>query len=108
MKIQNPVQYQKYAVTLDAAMKKLNWSQDKVERKLFHGTNMDAVAKITRGIFNRSLSGVNGRYSKYYLLRIKAVFYTKIAIVESYTNAHKHVLVCIFGFRKRTLKRGKH
>ena len=76
MKIQNPVQYQKYAITLDAAMKKLNWSQDKVERKLFHGTNMDAVAKITRGIFNRSLSGVNGKYSKYYLIRTGTVSYT--------------------------------
>lgn len=63
VKIQNPWQYQKYAVALKAAMARLKWPQDKVERKLWHGTKEEAVEKITHGMFNRSFSGdAHGEY----------------------------------------------
>ena len=59
-RIQNPHLYQAYQLR-KAKMDKDNGGNN--ERQLFHGTNPESVTNINTQGFNRSFSGLNGKYA---------------------------------------------
>ena len=59
-RIQNPHLYQAYQIR-KAKMDKDNGGNN--ERQLFHGTNPESVTNINTQGFNRSFSGLNGKYA---------------------------------------------
>jgi hypothetical protein len=58
-RIENHMLYQQYSIA-KSHMMKVNGSGTSVERRLWHGTSVDALVNIYAGGFNRSYCGKNG------------------------------------------------
>jgi len=73
-RVQNPTLYKQYLLLRKKVAKELGRQEDQVETTpLWHGTDVNTVAKITAGNFDRGYTGRNG------ILCIIS-FYSKMAL----------------------------